>query len=80
MNLNNNFNINNGLLFHSRKDIPYSTKAAFDFLRNIYHREGFFGLWRGNSATMARIIPYASIQFTAHEQWRKLLKVDQDKE
>uniref|UniRef100_T1H4X7 Uncharacterized protein n=1 Tax=Megaselia scalaris TaxID=36166 RepID=T1H4X7_MEGSC len=60
------------------KEVPYSTKGAVDFLKQIYIREGFFALWRGNSATMARIIPYAAIQFTAHEQWRKILKVDQD--
>lgn len=60
------------------KDIPYSFHAAVRFLRNTLHNEGFFALWRGNSATMARIIPYAAIQFTSHEQWKKVLSVDKE--
>ncbi|KAL3280872.1 hypothetical protein HHI36_004100 [Cryptolaemus montrouzieri] len=55
---------------------PYSTRKAFKFLRQTYKQEGFLALWRGNSATMARIVPYAAIQFTAHEQWKKILGVD----
>lgn len=41
-----------------------------------YKNHGLFSLWRGNTATMARIVPYAAVQFTAHEQWKKLLNVD----
>lgn len=33
-------------------------------------------LWRGNTATMTRIVPYAAIQFTAFEQWGNLLKIN----
>ncbi|XP_050070894.1 mitochondrial coenzyme A transporter SLC25A42 [Anopheles maculipalpis] len=62
--------------FQINKDVPYTFRAALGFLRNTYVREGFLALWRGNSATMARIIPYSAIQFTAHEQWKKLLQVD----
>ncbi|XP_067618092.1 mitochondrial coenzyme A transporter SLC25A42 isoform X2 [Eurosta solidaginis] len=64
--------------FQIRKHVPYSLKAALEFLRNTYEREGVLALWRGNSATMARIVPYAAIQFTAHEQWRKILQVDKN--
>lgn len=62
--------------FQINKDVPYSFRAALEFVRNTYTKEGFLALWRGNSATMARIIPYSAIQFTAHEQWKKLLHVD----
>lgn len=62
--------------FQINKDIPYSFRAALLFLHKTYTHEGFLALWRGNSATMARIIPYSAIQFTAHEQWKKLLQVD----
>lgn len=64
--------------FICSKDIPYSLRYAVEFLRNTYVKEGLIALWRGNSATMARIIPYAAIQFTSHEQWRKVLRVDRD--
>jgi len=55
---------------------PYSTKKAWNFLVNTYKSEGVFALWRGNSATMARIVPYAAIQFTSHEQWKRVLEID----
>ena len=60
------------------QDVTYSFRAAVDFLKQTHAKEGVFALWRGNSATMARIVPYAAIQFTAHEQWRKILQVDKD--
>lgn len=58
------------------RQYPFSTIRALQFLKETFQKEGFFALWRGNSATMARIIPYAAIQFTAHEQWKKILRVD----
>lgn len=56
---------------------PYSVFKAWAFLKKTYYTEGLPRLWRGNTATMARIVPYAAIQFTAHEQWKRALNVSQ---
>ncbi|KAM4060373.1 mitochondrial carrier protein [Hirsutella rhossiliensis] len=42
-------------------------------MRDIYHSEGALGLFRGHSATLLRIFPYAGIKFLAYEQIRALL-------
>lgn len=54
----------------------YNFRAAIQFLKDSYARDGLLSLWRGNSATMVRIIPYAAIQFTAHEQWKRIFKIN----
>lgn len=42
-------------------------------LRDISNAEGLRGLFRGHSATLLRIFPYAGIKFLAYEQYRAIL-------
>lgn len=57
-------------------DTKFSAKEAIKFLALTYQQNGITALWRGNSATMVRILPYASLQYCTHEHFKKLLKVD----
>ena len=54
----------------------FSYKALFLFLSDNVKTTGFLSLWRGNLANMIRVMPSASINFTAHEQWKRVLGVD----
>ncbi|KAL8807291.1 MAG: hypothetical protein Q9182_000796 [Xanthomendoza sp. 2 TL-2023] len=42
-------------------------------MRDINRQDGMRGLFRGHSATLLRIFPYAAIKFLAYEQFRALL-------
>jgi solute carrier family 25 protein 42 len=57
-------------------DSKFSIKEAVKFLSDTYNQHGFTALWRGNSATMIRILPYAALQYCSHEQFKIILKVD----
>lgn len=49
-------------------------------MKDIYHHEGVGGLFRGHSATLLRIFPYAGIKFLAYEQIRSFFIPDKSYE
>ncbi|PLN79133.1 mitochondrial carrier protein [Aspergillus taichungensis] len=49
-------------------------------VREIKHHEGLRGLFKGHSATLLRIFPYAGIKFLAYEQIRAVIIPSRDKE
>ncbi|GAB5356944.1 hypothetical protein AAMO2058_000331800 [Amorphochlora amoebiformis] len=48
-------------------DLRFSMYKAADITSKIIRTEGFLSLWRGNSAVLARTLPYVSIHFLAHD-------------
>ncbi|PVD37962.1 hypothetical protein C0Q70_00564 [Pomacea canaliculata] len=48
--------------------------SVLSSLRQVLFKEGFVGLFKGNGVQMLRIFPYAAIQFSTFEQYKKFLK------
>jgi len=63
------------IYFQTHPERSYRLKRAFKYIHTTYQTQGVLFLWRGNSATMARIVPYAAFQFLAHDQYKRLLGI-----
>lgn len=55
---------------HSKR---YKNHGVFSCFRQIVIQENFLALYKGNGAQMVRIFPYAAIQFTSFELYKKYL-------
>ncbi|GAM19443.1 hypothetical protein SAMD00019534_026180 [Acytostelium subglobosum LB1] len=56
----------------------YSHGSVVGSLTKIFETEGLKGLWRGNNATIARVFPYAAVQFFTYENMKKRLNTEKD--
>ena len=54
----------------------FTFREGIKFLTHSYQNHGLVSLWRGNSATLARVIPSAAINYASHEQFKRLLQVE----
>ena len=52
--------------------------GVFGAVRQIYTNSGILGLYRGHSATLARIFPYAAINFAAFEKFKLILHAEKN--
>lgn len=55
----------------------YKHLGVFSGLRHIVRKESLWALYKGNSAQMVRIFPYAATQFTAFEFYKRVSKQTQ---
>ncbi|CAG7827662.1 unnamed protein product [Allacma fusca] len=63
------------ILFQAQSS-HYKNLGVFSGLRKIVEIEKFTSLYKGNSAQMVRIFPYAATQFTSFEVYKKLWNGD----
>ena len=62
------------IMFQVTSGRVFSASAAGREFGRIVGQEGVGALWRGNSAAIARVFPYAGIQFTCYDYYKRLLQ------
>ncbi|KAL5573021.1 hypothetical protein UlMin_022618 [Ulmus minor] len=58
------------ILFQTRRD-EYQSIGLLGSFKKIAKTEGVAGFYRGNGASVARIVPYAALHYMAYEQYRR---------
>lgn len=53
--------------------VKFQLRSIPSVVRTIVEQEGFHALWRGNTATMLRVFPYAGIQFMTFDYCKKII-------
>ncbi|GBG30743.1 Mitochondrial carrier protein CoAc1 [Hondaea fermentalgiana] len=59
-------------------DRKFSVRAAALEMSRIVREDGVRGLWRGHSATLSRVAPYAALQFVSFDTFKGLLLREED--
>ncbi|KEH27254.1 grave disease carrier protein [Medicago truncatula] len=60
------------ILFQTRRT-EFRSAGLSGSVRRIAKTEGLLGFYRGNGASVARIIPYAGLHFMSYEEYRRLI-------
>lgn len=58
------------ILFQTRRS-DFQNVGLLGSFQRIVRTEGLLGFYRGNGASVARIVPYAALHYTAYEQYRR---------
>ncbi|XP_050218649.1 mitochondrial carrier protein CoAc2 [Mercurialis annua] len=58
------------ILFQTRRD-EYKAIGLSGSINKIAKTEGIMGFYRGNGASVARIVPYAALHYMTYEQYRR---------
>ena len=56
---------------------PFSLRLAGKKIIQVYREEGITKLWKGNTATLLRVIPYTATQYTAFRGYSNLIMEDE---
>ncbi|KAJ0964616.1 hypothetical protein J5N97_025754 [Dioscorea zingiberensis] len=58
------------ILFQTRR-AEFQSAGLFGSFQKIVRTEGLMGFYRGNGASVARIVPYAALHYMAYEEYRR---------
>jgi solute carrier family 25, member 42 len=59
------------IIFQTSEKV-FNARNLMQEILHICKHEGVLGLWRGNSATVLRVFPYAGIQFCSFDLYKKM--------